>query len=202
MALMAPPRPVEPPEPASVLEALVRAVVGAERAEALMATVEVHPVVAGPGADPSIAVPRATIAQALALVLFDDLCQRVPSAAGYVADCRSAGRRVVLDHAAVRTVARPCGLLPAGQEQVARLLRPLGYEQREVYDLTALRMIGRSWTHVDHPEAIPQWFVSELDLHRLSPEVEQAAAQLLASSTDALGLLDRLRSDQLARHAS
>ncbi|QXC61011.1 DUF1338 family protein [Aquihabitans sp. G128] len=187
-----------------MLEALVRVVLTGSVADDLLAEVAVEPEVSLPGVEvgSDATVPRATIAQALALVLFADLCERVPSAAGYVADQRAAGRRLVLDHAAVRTVAAPCGALPAGQEQVARLLRALGYEHRETYDLAALRMTGRSWAHVDHPEAVPQWFVSELHLDRLSPEVQVAAERLLATSLDPLTAADHELLDRLAADGS
>lgn len=186
--------------PPSLLHAVLTAALGAGRAAAVLDAVAVDPTVAGVGPGPL--VPRATVAQAVALVLFEDLCGRVPSAAGYVADRRAAGERVVLDHGAVRTVDARCGALPAGQEQVARLLRPLGYAHRETYDLARLRMTGSSWAHLDHPEAVPQWFVSELHLDRLSPAVQGAAAALLATSTDPLGAEDRQRLDALARDRS
>lgn len=199
----------------TVLERLVAAVLGRERAAALLAVVDVgvgEPVVAGgepgvggagavdPGRDE--VVDRATIALAVALVLLDDLCGRVPSAAGYVADRRAAGERIVLDHAAVRTVDGPCGSLPAGQEQVTRLLRPLGYEERETYPLTPLRMTGRSWAHVDRPESVPQWFVSELHLDQLSPDVQEAAAALFDRSVDPLDAADRSRLERLGREGA
>jgi hypothetical protein len=129
---------------------------------------------------------RATIAHALALVLFADLCGEVPSAAAYVEDQHRAGRRVVLDHGAVRTVDVACGAIPTGPAQVTRLLGPLGYELAETYDLASLRMTGQAWRHVDHPESVPQWFVSELHLDRFEPDVQAAAAALFGHSTDAL----------------
>ncbi|CAN5526576.1 DUF1338 domain-containing protein [soil metagenome] len=191
---------------ATILRALLATVLGGDAGAELEATVAVDPVVAVPvdagvlDVD-SLEVPRATLAQALALVLFEDLCRHVPSAAAYAADRRAAGERIVLDHGAVRTIEAPGGSLPGGQELVARLLRPLGFEQRGTYDLAALRMTGRSWAQVDHPELVPQWFVSELHADRLSPDVQAAVAGLLATATDALtsddhALLGRLGEDR------
>lgn len=180
---------------ASALGAVVRALRD-RRADALLGSVAVDPALLG--GDPAV-VGRAAVAQALALVLFDDLCRRVPSAAAYVADRRAAGARLVLDHGAVRTLAGAGGSLPEGQELVARVLRPLGYEQRATYDLARLGMTGRSWAHADAPEAVPQWFVSELHVDRCSPEVQAAVAELLAVVPDPLGPEDHARLAELHR---
>src|SRR6202022_3435412 len=62
-------------------------------------------------------VPRAVLAQALGVVLLDDLLRRVPSGAAYVSDRRAQGETLHLDHGAVRTVVGvACGALPEGQE--------------------------------------------------------------------------------------
>jgi hypothetical protein len=138
-------------------------------------------------------VARATIAMAVAMVLFHDLCERVLSARAYAHERRAEGARVFLDHGAVRTIDWLCGQVPPGQEQVARLLRPLGYEHRETYDLASLKMTGHSWAHADAPEAVPQWFVSELHPDRLSAEVQSALTHLLAPTVDPLTDDDRRR---------
>lgn len=196
----------------TVLWRLVDVVVGDFRAVELSDVIWVEESVAGPrvptddghigsgAADGHVSVDRATVAQALAIVLFDDLCSRVPIAADYVESARRHGRVVGLDHGAVRTIDGPSGGVPAGVEQVARLLRPLGYVERETYDLVSLRMTGRSFAHVDHPETVPQWFVSELHIDRLGPETQTAAAALFGRSVDPLttegrSLLDRLAAD-------
>lgn len=181
--------PVHPP----MLWRLVTTVVGSRRADELRKVLTVDGVLTGGSDGNDMAVPRAVIAQALSIVLFADLCDRVPSAAEYVVDRQKVGERIRLDHAAVRTVAGPCGVLPPGQEQVARLLRPLGYVHRETYDLSALHMTGRSWTHLDLPAVVPQWFVSELHPERLPDDVQRAALALLANSRDPLGEEDEQR---------
>lgn len=162
---------------------------------------DLEPMLVVPLAAPEPTIPRATLAEALAVVLFVDLCERVPSAAAYVADRRAAGATIELDHGAVRTLAGTgvAAAVPDGQELVARLLRPLGYEQRDTYDLASLGMTGRSWAHVDAPEAVPQWFVSELHVDRRSPEVRRAVAELVAGAVDPLGRADRARLDRLGR---
>jgi hypothetical protein len=179
---------------------LVEHVVGEEAGARIVELVDVPPALAG--ADDSESVPRASIAMGVALALFADLLERVPSAASYAADRRAKGGRIRLDHGAVRTLQWPSGRLPAGQESVARLLRPLGFEQRETYDLSSLRMTGRSWAHVDHPELVPQWFVSELHVERLSLEVQQAVTAMTAMTPDPLRAADRERLRRLdAEHA-
>ena len=183
---------------AAVVEAVVRGVPGVDADRVLAAvdlryirgqTPDVTPV-AGSGER----VGRAEVAFALHVVLFADLLDAVPSAAAYVAD----GRRVVLDHAAVRTVAWPCGGLPPGREQVTRLLEPLGYERHATYPLTRLRMTGHAYAHLDRPEDVPQWFVSELHPDEFSAPFRQVVGDLLATSVDPLAAGDRDRLDRLA----
>jgi hypothetical protein len=153
--------------------------------EELVAGVEVAPSLLGPGADGG--VTRAVLAQALAVRLLEDLLVRVPSGAAYVADKRARGEKVFLDHGAVRTVSGvACGHLPAGQASVTRVLSALGYRHRFTYDLARLGMTGRSWCHLDLPESIAQYFVSELHGERFSPSFQEAAGRVLGTSRDPL----------------
>jgi hypothetical protein len=131
-------------------------------------------------------VPRRVVAHALVVALFARLLDEVPSARSYVADQRRIGRRVALDHGAVRTVAWPSGELPPGAQQVARLLEPLGYRRNETYRLGRLRMTGYSYTHLDLPEDVAQWFVSELHPDECSPAFRDAVTRVLATSRDAV----------------
>lgn len=169
----------------AALAELLEAQIGAARAQWLLDGLKVDPaLLAAPGPQ----VPRAVLAQALGVLLFEDLIRRVPSAAAYVEETVGRGNRVHLDHGAVRTVSGvDSGDLPPGQESVARVLRPLGYRQRETYDLSRLQMTGRSWCHVDLPAAIPQYFVSELHVERFSEPFQQAAARVFSTSSDPLG---------------
>ena len=183
---------------ASALHALVASSVGEERAAALLAGMDLHPGVLVPAGG---AVHRAVLAQALGVVLFDDLLARVPSAAASVTDRWKGGGTVFLDHGAVRTVEGVgCGELPEGQQGLARVLGPLGYAQKYTYELTRLGMTGRSWCHLDLPAAVPQYFVSELHAQLFSPAFQTAAARVLATSRDpvtaeAQADLDRLSAD-------
>ncbi|MGQ0521089.1 MAG: 2-oxoadipate dioxygenase/decarboxylase family protein [Actinomycetota bacterium] len=167
---------------APALHVLVASALGDARARELLAGLELHPSLLAPaGGD----VPRAVLAQALGIVLLDDLLARVPSGAAYVADRVAAGARVHLDHGAVRTVTGVgCGELPAGQAALVRILEPLGYAHRFTYDLARLGMTGRSWCHADLPADVPQYFVSELHADRFSPAFQAAAARVLATSVD------------------
>jgi hypothetical protein len=163
---------------------LVGGQLGSSRAAWLAGVVGVHPAQA---ADAGASVSRSVLAQALGIVLFDDLLARVPSAAAYVEEKVSRGETVHLDHGAVRTVSGvDCGPLPAGQESVTRVLAALGYTHRFTYDLTRLRMTGRSWCHLDLPETIPQYFVSELHAGLFSAPFQEAASRVLGSSRDPL----------------
>jgi hypothetical protein len=168
---------------APTLIRIVGAVGGDAAAQLVTDDVDVHPLLLG-SFDP---VPRAVIAEALNLVALAELIVQVPSAAAYTADRRAAGRRLVLDHGAVRTVAWPTtSPLPSGQVQVARFLQPLGYRCSAVYPLARLRMTGRGYTHVDLPEHVSQWFVSELHPDTFSPGFQAATERVLGTSRDPL----------------
>ncbi len=169
----------------TLLRRLVASQLGDDRAGWLLDGLDVHPALLEPAADDD--APRAVVAQALGILLLDDLLDRVPTAAAYVEDRVDGGGRVHLDHGAVRTVAGVgCGGLAEGQDSVTRLLAPLGYRQRDTYDLGRLAMTGRSWCHQDLPADVPQYFVSELHADRFSEPFQAAARRVLASSRDPL----------------
>jgi hypothetical protein len=134
-------------------------------------------------------VSRAVFSLALAAVLFDNLLKGVPAAHAYVAERRRTGQRVVFDHGALRTVRfpdGPAGMLPAGHAAFARILVPLGYSVADLYPLERLSMTGRAYTHVDEPELIPQYFVSELHVERFSEQFGQAARRVFGATIDPL----------------
>jgi len=182
----------------SGLMALVASFLGEERAGELLAGMDVHPDVLVPAGRP---VARTVVAQALGVVLFDDLLGRVPSGAAYVAERWARGGTVFLDHGAVRTVEGvDCGELAQGQESLARVLAPLGYAHKYTYELIRLGMTGRSWCHLDLPAAIPQYFVSELHAGRFSEPFRASAGRVVGTSrnpvtSDAQASLDRLAAD-------
>lgn len=162
---------------------LVEGVLGRARAGALVASVEIDAALLRP---PSGPVSRAELAQALNLLLFDDLTRRVPAGALYVLDRVRRGGKVVHDHGAVRTVLGETGALPTGERALTRVLAPLGYEVGEVYPLDRLGMTGRAWRHRDFPETIAQYFVSELHVDRFSSGFGEAAARVFGASRDPL----------------
>lgn len=131
-------------------------------------------------------VTRAELAMAMNALLFSDLLERVPTAARQVAQTLQSGRRVVFDHGALRTISGATGSLPSGYAAFARLLEPLGYEIGGIYPLPRLTMTGRAFVHRDFPEAIPQFFVSELHVDQLGPEAQSAACNVFSTSRDPL----------------
>ena len=174
----------------TALRQLLLTCCSAEDVSDLLHTIHVAPAIEGPhavaGAGPE-AVSRAVLAQALNLLLFRDLLTRVPTGKSYVCDCVSKGRHVFFDHGALRTVALSgMGDLPAGEGAITRVLLPLGYTLGSVYPLDRLGMTGRSYTHVDFPEELPQFFVSELHPERFSPAFQAAVARVTTSSRDPL----------------
>jgi hypothetical protein len=132
-------------------------------------------------------ISRAGIAQALNMMLFEDLLERVPDAKRYVEDRLREGSTILHDHGAVRTVARSgMGSLPAGEEAITRILRPLGYVRNGVYPLERLKMTGRSYAHAEYPEELAQFFLSELHPERFTAEFQETVDRVTASSIDPL----------------
>ncbi len=185
----------------SPLFRLLEPLLGPVRARAALAAVAVSPAL---GLDDGRAradgdVGRAMLAQALALALFQGLLARVPTGRAYVEESLSRGRRIAFDHGAVRTVDWDCGALPPGEAAISRVLRPLGYAMAGVYPLERLRMTGRAWRHRDLPEALPQYFVSELHPERFSPAFQAAVGRVVGASTDPLGPADVADLERLDR---
>lgn len=168
-------------------------VVGKAEATLLLETVEIPNAILAEG--PSFASP-VVVAEALALTLFRDLLQRVPHGRDYVDDQRRAGRRIVFDHGALRTVAAPCGNLPAGRAAFSRLLEPLGYRRSAVYPLDRIGMTGHAYTHSFCPETLPQYFVSEFHPERFPQPFQEVVARVVGASRDPL---TGLAADHLAR---
>ena len=148
-------------------------------------------------------VARAVLAAAINLELLADLLRRVPSGRAYFADVVRDGGRLLFDHGAMRTVALGgMGQLPAGQAAITRVLEPLGYESTHTYPMPRLKMTGRSHTQCDFPEALPQFFVSELHPEQFSHAFQEAVHRVTEESTDPLDagdliLLARLRKEHV-----
>lgn len=143
---------------------------------------------------------RAEVALAMAGLLFDDVQRRVPMAKAYVEDAVRAGKPLTFDHGALRTVAAPSGELPPGAEAFARLLEPLGYVRAGTYPLDRLGMTGYAYCHVDLPEAIPQYFVSELHPERFSDRFQAATRRVVETSRDPMSARGLELLTKLATH--
>jgi len=134
-------------------------------------------------------VSRSAFAMAMNVALFDDLLRRVPSGEAYVTDTLARGGQVCFDHGALRTIRfpdGPTGALPPGEEAFTRIFLPLGYEMAALYPLDRLKMTGRAYRHADAPEAIPQFFLSELHVDRFDAEFGEAAQRVFGTSRDPL----------------
>lgn len=173
----------------SHLSTLVASAVGQKAAAAILDVLDIDPALTAEVEGP---VSRAVFAMALNAVLFHDIMGRVPLGAAYVSERRAAGHRLVFDHGALRTIdfgaGAPTGALPAGHLAFARILEPLGYVLADLYPLDRLKMTGRAYAHADLPEAIPQFFVSELHVERFSPAFGVIAHAVFDSTSDALGV--------------
>lgn len=172
-----------PHRPVSTLHRLLAATLGARRADRLTETLEIPEALA---ATQGGTVSRDVLAFALNMLLFEDLLRRVPEGAAYIADHLRRGGKACFDHGALRTVAAPTGALPPGHAAFARILEPLGYRVAGLYPLPRIHMTGRAYAHQDLPEAIPQFFVSELHPEAFSPAFQAAVQRVLADSRDPL----------------
>jgi hypothetical protein len=170
------------------LNTLVASAIGPDAAAEILATLDIDPALTAQADGP---VSRAVFAMAMNAVLFHDIMARVPLGAAYVAERWSAGHKVLFDHGALRTIDfgnSPTGALPAGHLAFARILEPLGYALADLYPLDRLKMTGRAYAHLDLPEAIPQFFVSELHVTRFSPAFQVIAHAVFDATADALGI--------------
>uniref|UniRef100_B0SZC0 2-oxoadipate dioxygenase/decarboxylase n=1 Tax=Caulobacter sp. (strain K31) TaxID=366602 RepID=B0SZC0_CAUSK len=173
----------------SHLATLVASAVGQKAAATILDVLDIDPALTREADGP---VSRAVFAMAMNAVLFHDIMGRVPLGAAYVSERRAAGHKVLFDHGALRTIdfgeGRPTGALPGGHLAFARILEPLGYAMADLYPLDRLKMTGRAYAHVDFPEAIPQFFVSELHVTRFSPAFQVIAHAVFDATADALGI--------------
>ncbi|WP_087881925.1 DUF1338 domain-containing protein [Caballeronia mineralivorans] len=132
-------------------------------------------------------VTRAELAQAMNMALFAGLLERVPTGRAYIYDLQHTQTRVQFDHGALRTVRwAESGALPPGEAAFTRILKPLGFVLNGTYPLDRIKMTGRSYKHVDAPDEIAQYFVSELHPERFSPEFQQAVTNVIDESVDPL----------------
>jgi hypothetical protein len=181
----------------TTLWALLDRVVGTVRTVRLFEVLGLHATLLQPRRD---RVSRRELAQALTMLLFEDVTRRVPMAAAYVGDAVKKAQKLVFDHGALRTVATDNGALPRGELAFRRILEPLGFECRGIYPLDRLGMTGRAFTHVDLPEHIAQFFVSELHPERFSSAFQQAVARVVGNSRDPLPLAAKALLAEIAEH--
>ena len=187
----------------SVLWALLDRIAGTVLTVRLFESLEVVDGLLRPRAAAAcVGVSRVELAQALNMLLFEDVTRRVPMAAAYVRDAVRAGRKLVLDHGALRTVACGCGVLPPGVDGFRRILEPLGFAVGGTYPLAKLGMTGRAFVHQDMPEDISQFFVSELHPDRFSGGFQQAVSRVVGGSRDPLPRSAKELLLELAQHGS
>jgi hypothetical protein len=164
---------------------LLNANLGAARAAHLLTLVTMPE---GLPADIEGRATRAEIAQALNVVLFGDILDRVPTGRAYTDDVARAGGKVTFDHGALRTVKWASGALPEGEAAFTRILRPLGYVLNGTYPLDRIGMTGRSYAHADAPEQIAQFFLSEFhpERERYGDAFRAAVTRVTEASIDPL----------------
>lgn len=179
---------------------LLAAAAGPDQASALFHMIEVAP---GLHTESTGPVPRVVLAQAMNMLLFAQNLEAVPEGKAYVASKLAAGGKVVFDHGALRTVAiANNGELPSGELAFKRVLEPLGFAVAGLYPLARLKMTGRAYCHLDAPADVAQFFVSELHVEEFTPTFQQAAAEVVSTSTEPLSarakaLLAKIANDKV-----
>lgn len=145
-------------------------------------------------------VSRKEMAQALNMVLFHDLLQRVPTGRQYTEDVAQQGGKVFHDHGALRTVRwLENGALPPGEAAFTRILEPLGYRLNGVFPLDRIGMTGRSYAQEDMPDQIAQFFVSEIHPGKFSKAFQEAVSRVVSTSVDPLSAQAQFMLHELAR---
>lgn len=129
---------------------------------------------------------QSVLSQALGMLLFLDLTQRVPDAKHYTDEQQAQHRRVMLDHGALRTVRLDMAGLPSGRAAFSRILEPLGYREVGEYPLPKLRMCGFVYQHGELPAELPQYFVSELYPEAFSDDFQATVKRVVGQSPDPL----------------
>ncbi|RXZ45619.1 DUF1338 domain-containing protein [Crenobacter cavernae] len=163
---------------------LLEKTAGRDKAAALFDMIDVDAALLAEG---SADVSRVILAQAMNMLLFAKNLDAVPEGKAYVEGKLAAGGKVVFDHGALRTVAgTDTGALPAGELAFKRFLEPLGFEVAGLYPLARLKMTGRAYCHIDAPESVAQFFVSELHTDQFSPAFQQAVKEVVSTSRDPL----------------
>lgn len=166
------------------LEKLLSASIGSTAASRLL---ELMKIPAALSACQDGRVTRLELSQAMNMVLFDRLTARVGEARAYLADVERDGEQVAFDHGAIRTVRwAHNGALPAGEAAFTRMLRPLGFAFGKEYPLPRLKMTGRSYYHLDAPDEVAQFFISELHPERFSGAFQEATTRTIGNSIDPL----------------
>lgn len=151
------------------------------------------------------AIHRSWLAEALNLGLLAKLVTAVPDGRLYAEEQVSAGRKIVFDHGALRTVdSADNGDLPRGRHAFTRILEPLGFFDAKTYPLDRLNMTGYAYRHADLCDDIAQFFVSELHPGRFSEAFRDAVARVVSTSRDPLNSehLAILRRLKTTRHVS
>ncbi|HQZ14289.1 MAG TPA: DUF1338 family protein [Acidimicrobiia bacterium] len=163
----------------------IREIIGASRTDQFSQVVLIPEAISSFGDQD---VSRAQLSMSLFLVLYADLLERVPHALQYFNRRHLEEQTILLDHGAVRSVlSGRNGKLPAGEASLSRILIPLGYFHNHTYPLPKLRMTGRSYTHLDFPELIPQYFVSEFHPEKIEDDnFQKAVLNVIDSSIDPL----------------
>ena len=150
------------------LQSLLTPTIGVSRTERLLRILEIPSALLE---EDAAAASRALIAQALNMLLFDDLIARVPAARPFMPpSCCLASGDTIHPRPRSRTHGpdmEGMGALPRRRPSPSPgFSSPLGYALHGTYPLDRLKMTGRSYAQADLPEDIAQFFLSELHVDR------------------------------------
>lgn len=103
-----------------------------------------------------------------------DYCKLNPDAKKIYDILTNEGETVVNDHIALRTFNHP----RLGIESLAHHFKKYGYEEKGEYNFVEKKLYAKHYEHPD--ENMPKIFISELELEKVSPFIQETVHKLVA----------------------
>ncbi|MFN7453774.1 MAG: DUF1338 domain-containing protein [Pseudobdellovibrionaceae bacterium] len=110
-----------------------------------------------------------------------DYCQMNPKAKKIYDLLTAQGETVFNDHIALRTFDHP----RLGLEGLAKVFKGLGYVEKQDYTFVEKKLYAKHYEHGTNPE-YPKIFISELQLKKMSPLVQQEVEKMVSQIPESL----------------
>lgn len=105
--------------------------------------------------------------------MWQDYCEFNPSAKRISEAFKDKGEKVINDHIALRTINHP----KLGIQSLARQFEAFGYKPIKDYIFTKKKLLAWHYEH-STDETLPKIFISELELEKMSPFVQNVMSSL------------------------